>query len=831
MKNLNDWKISMFRQYLIKWQKVELAKIVIVLWMLGITVSFCWSVEKVSTIPPNQQHPPDELIDEYYDHLSSSSIAPFSVGENRQTQMLPSAQYVRLYNENFNSGNAVNWQTGGGTWNVNSGVFNGKGNGGDFSYHSYYDGQIFDNFFYLCNVRYQSGSGGGYGITFRSDYTSNNMYLLYVNANWFIRSWNLWKLVDNEAIDISDWHWSLNLNYRGNWDTIGVKAQDDQIEIFINGTSVGKYTDNSFRNGNIGLVVGGNTQAEFDDVSVYREEIIVDDHGNNVLEATQISKNSSINGNIEVAGDEDFFKFQAIAGLEYQLETRLNTLIDSFLYLYDQNGISLIVSDDDGGVGYASKITWNCTNSGVYYIKVKAYNSTQTGTYTLSLQESIFASPTEVNISFAISNDTVILSWTQPEVIPSYYQIEVYRNNELEWPFTLFGNRNQFTYKTLERTGQYKFRIRSTNRDRRMYSEWVESNVLRKGADALVFLVHGLDGHPRYENDQENTFNILPDLLEQDDTLPPLIAYSMPFNTGDGNDVRYYRGLIELELNNNHPEWNDIPSIYFVGHSYGSLMIRDFLNTFEKDARIKGAVYFASPHYGSALADWDHNLFVDITNPVERDLEEASELVVRLDGSGLQHLPANRVVSVIGYNSFLATNVNTDGAVKVCSANLAHFGAITRYLPYAHISLGFARGIVDVKSITHPSYEIVKSLILNQPIPQIAINDEDDEYRTDLIPQVVNEGGMILCIIDNNPTDNYIPSVVSSQMQRSMIPFRFNKNPHTGLYYNFDLSAGVHNIHVTYEDKNGIPVDQKFVGLFNISAASMHVETYHFEPN
>jgi len=46
-----------------------------------------------------------------------------------------------------------------------------------------------------------------------------------------------------------------------------------------------------------------------------------DDHGNDAAHATPVAVNSTTSGNIEVAGDQDWFSFQATAGKQYVLET------------------------------------------------------------------------------------------------------------------------------------------------------------------------------------------------------------------------------------------------------------------------------------------------------------------------------------------------------------------------------------------------------------------------------------------------------------------------------------------------------------------------------
>ena len=64
-------------------------------------------------------------------------------------------------------------------------------------------------------------------------------------------------------------------------------------------------------------------------------------------------------------------KFNATAGGSYTIETsELGDLTLTPLYLYDTDGTTVIDEDDGSGVGWASKIVWNCSVSGTYYIRV-----------------------------------------------------------------------------------------------------------------------------------------------------------------------------------------------------------------------------------------------------------------------------------------------------------------------------------------------------------------------------------------------------------------------------------------------------------------------------
>ena len=111
-----------------------------------------------------------------------------------------------------------------------------------------------------------------------------------------------------------------------------------------------------------------------------------DDYGDNAATAAAIGAPSSTHGALGVAGDVDWFKFQAVAGKTYTISTQLGTLRDSVLYLYDGNGTTLLAQDDDGGDGLASRIQWTAPATGTYYLDVAAYANSYAGSYTLDVQ-------------------------------------------------------------------------------------------------------------------------------------------------------------------------------------------------------------------------------------------------------------------------------------------------------------------------------------------------------------------------------------------------------------------------------------------------------------
>ncbi|PKB80339.1 MAG: hypothetical protein BZY88_09045 [SAR202 cluster bacterium Io17-Chloro-G9] len=145
------------------------------------------------------------------------------------------------------------------------------------------------------------------------------------------------------------------------------------------------------------------------------ETVVVDDHGNDIASATSASVNTPYASNIEVGGDVDYFAFPAVANNGYVMETTLTTLSDSFLEFYDAGG-TLLLSNDAGGVGNASKITWVAPSTATYYAKVRGFAGSHSGTYSFSVTETVddhgnsVASATPISVGVAISAGVDVVS-------------------------------------------------------------------------------------------------------------------------------------------------------------------------------------------------------------------------------------------------------------------------------------------------------------------------------------------------------------------------------------------------------------------------------------
>lgn len=73
----------------------------------------------------------------------------------------------------------------------------------------------------------------------------------------------------------------------------------------------------------------------------------------------------------DIATDEDWFKFDAVAGTEYAIQTtNLEASVDTVLEIYDSDGVTLLASDDNGGGGKVSRLVWQAPQSGTYFLRV-----------------------------------------------------------------------------------------------------------------------------------------------------------------------------------------------------------------------------------------------------------------------------------------------------------------------------------------------------------------------------------------------------------------------------------------------------------------------------
>lgn len=92
-------------------------------------------------------------------------------------------------------------------------------------------------------------------------------------------------------------------------------------------------------------------------------------------EAPLLTLNSPQRHNFYQQSDQDWVVFNAEAGKTYWVSTsNLSIAADTYLYLYDTDGTTLLISNDDTGDSLASHIEWIAPASGLYYVRVMGWN-------------------------------------------------------------------------------------------------------------------------------------------------------------------------------------------------------------------------------------------------------------------------------------------------------------------------------------------------------------------------------------------------------------------------------------------------------------------------
>jgi len=106
---------------------------------------------------------------------------------------------------------------------------------------------------------------------------------------------------------------------------------------------------------------------------------------NTYLTATPLSLNTSQNHTIHTGGDVDYFSISVVNGGSYILETDGGTTstcdMDTYLTLYNSDGTTVGLFDDDGGFGLCSYQSFTANFTGTGYVSIRGAFSTSTGSY------------------------------------------------------------------------------------------------------------------------------------------------------------------------------------------------------------------------------------------------------------------------------------------------------------------------------------------------------------------------------------------------------------------------------------------------------------------
>jgi hypothetical protein len=104
---------------------------------------------------------------------------------------------------------------------------------------------------------------------------------------------------------------------------------------------------------------------------------------NSVATAKAITTDSVEQSRNLTVNDTDWVSFSADSGTTYTIETFGAT--NTVLSLYGSDGVTLITSDNNSGIGSNAMISWACLASGTYYFMATGFNGV-TGSYTVYVQ-------------------------------------------------------------------------------------------------------------------------------------------------------------------------------------------------------------------------------------------------------------------------------------------------------------------------------------------------------------------------------------------------------------------------------------------------------------
>jgi hypothetical protein len=135
-----------------------------------------------------------------------------------------------------------------------------------------------------------------------------------------------------------------------------------------------------------------------DDDETYRDDL---------ESATVILAGETTSGELESAGERDFFAVDLEAGTVYEIALTGDTLIDPYLRVFNPDG-SLLAENDDGDDGLDSALRLNIPETGRYYVVADSYLSMWEGTYSLAISSGTAAPESGVSMFSVASSDRVI---------------------------------------------------------------------------------------------------------------------------------------------------------------------------------------------------------------------------------------------------------------------------------------------------------------------------------------------------------------------------------------------------------------------------------------
>ena len=168
----------------------------------------------------------------------------------------------------------------------------------------------------------------------------------------------------------------LASNQDGSWSTISF---DTQITISSDLEGRQVRADVSYTDGE-GFSESISTESVLIPVQEY------DDYGSSPGQSGSLNVGTSLQGELETRGDRDWFAITLESDTRYVFELTGITLGDPLLVLRNSSGTA-ITSDDDGGEGLNSRLSYSNENAGTYYLDAGSYADQTTGSYEIQATE------------------------------------------------------------------------------------------------------------------------------------------------------------------------------------------------------------------------------------------------------------------------------------------------------------------------------------------------------------------------------------------------------------------------------------------------------------
>lgn len=132
--------------------------------------------------------------------------------------------------------------------------------------------------------------------------------------------------------------------------------------------------------------------AWFDDLRL--ELLSASSPGDDIVAGAQpITVGETQHHNLHRPGDQDWTRFAAQGGATYTIYTsNVGPSADTYVYLYDADGSTLLAANDDYGGSLASRLDWTAPMTGTYYVLVRHWNPNVGGcgnTYDLTVMRAL----------------------------------------------------------------------------------------------------------------------------------------------------------------------------------------------------------------------------------------------------------------------------------------------------------------------------------------------------------------------------------------------------------------------------------------------------------